>query len=68
MKKYTPKFKAQLVIRAIEGHTLEALSIEFGVNSKEISRWKQRFLSNAHLIFLDRRNTHTKRLFRKAKE
>ena len=51
-RKYTPEFKAKVVLEALkERSSLTELSEKYEVSSVMISRWKNEFLSNASAAF-----------------
>lgn len=55
-KKYTPDFKAKVVLELLEGDlTLSQVSSKYGITPKSLKEWRSTFLSNASLAFnLDR--------------
>ena len=55
-KKYTPDFKAKVVLELLDGDlTLNQVSSKYGITPKSLKEWKSTFLSNASLAFnLDR--------------
>ena len=51
-KKYTPEFKAKVVLELLSGElTLNQVSSKYGVTPKSLQEWKATFMSNASLAF-----------------
>lgn len=51
-RKFTSKFKSQVVLEAIsERETLNELALKFDLHRNQIAEWKKNFMSKAHLIF-----------------
>lgn len=51
-KSYTPKFKFQLVLEALQGERSEVeIGRIYGVHSTTISKWKRQFLDHGAEVF-----------------
>ena len=51
-KVHSSKVKFQVVLEAIKGEQNQSsIARSYGINSNLITRWKEQFLSNGHLIF-----------------
>jgi transposase len=51
-RKFSSEFKVRVVLEALkETHSLGELAEKFDLDSNQISEWKKKFLSKAHLIF-----------------
>ncbi len=51
-RKFSSEFKSKVVLEAIaERQSLNELAEKFDLDSNQISEWKRKFLSKAHLIF-----------------
>lgn len=51
-RKFTSEFKVKVVLESLkENQTLSELAEKFDLDSNQISEWKKKFLSKAHLIF-----------------
>lgn len=51
-KKYTPTFKANIVISIIQGEKeFNEICAENNLNPNMVRKWKQEFFDNAHLAF-----------------
>lgn len=51
-RKFTAKFKTQVVLEAIkERHTLSELAERFELHPNQITTWKKEFLNNAEVAF-----------------
>lgn len=49
---YSPQFKAEAFLEAIRGQKSTAqICKEYSISEDLISRWKQEFLENSHLLF-----------------
>lgn len=54
-RKFTAKFKTQVVLEALkERMTIAELAQKFKVSPVQISTWKKEFLSNAETVFTKR--------------
>jgi len=60
-KKYSPEFKAKVVIEALKGEkTINALASTYGVHPNAIMHWKKQLISGIKDIFSDKRDkAHT---------
>lgn len=53
-RKFSNEFKAKVAIEALkERETLAKLALRFEVHQNQISQWKQEFLSNSSLVFVN---------------
>ncbi len=51
-RKFTPEFKAQVVLEMLTEHKSAAqLSREYGIKDSVISRWKQEFIERSPTLF-----------------
>jgi transposase-like protein len=51
-RKYTPEFKAQVVMEVLSGYKSGAeVCREYGIRSQLLSKWKAQFLENAVSVF-----------------
>ena len=51
-RRFTPEFKAEIVLEAIRGETSQAeLCRRHNLSEDQLSKWKQRFLENAATLF-----------------
>lgn len=51
-RKFTPEFKAQVVLEMLTGHKSTAqLSREHGIKDTVISRWKREFIERSPVLF-----------------
>lgn len=51
-RKFTSKFKSKVVLEAIaKRETLAELAVKFDLEHKQITGWKKKFVTNAHMIF-----------------
>ena len=51
-RKFTSEFKSKVVLEAItERQSITELAEKFDLDSNQISEWKKKFLSKAHLVF-----------------
>ena len=51
-RKYTPEFKAQVVLESLTGQKSQAqICREHNISPDLLCRWRQQFLDKAHLIF-----------------
>ncbi len=62
-KKWSALLKAKIAIEAIKQEkTINEISIETGAHPNMISKWRNRLLENADLIFSSSINEHSKSL------
>ena len=55
-KRYTPEFKAKLIIELLKGEKeLNELAAQHGISPNLIRKWKSEFLQNAPNVFSDKR-------------
>jgi transposase-like protein len=51
-RKFTPAFKAQVVLEAIrERESLSSLSSKYELSQEQLSKWKREFLEKSALVF-----------------
>ena len=51
-RKFTPKFKAEVVLEALRGETSQAeLCRRHNLSENQVSTWKRQFLENAETFF-----------------
>jgi len=56
-KRYTPEFKAKVVIEALKGErTINSIASSYGVHPNAVMQWKKQLLSGMKDIFSDRRD------------
>ena len=52
-RKFTPKFKAEVVLEALHGESSQAeLCRHHNLSEDQVSKWKQQFLENAASVFV----------------
>ncbi len=50
--RYTPEFKAEVVLRALRANeSLKGLAEEYGISPVMLSRWKSEFVERAPAVF-----------------
>lgn len=55
-KKFTPDFKLQIVLESIKAEkTLAQLASDHGLHPRQILRWREKLIDQAHHIFADQR-------------
>ena len=53
-RKFTPKFKAQVVIESLECQTAQAqLCRKYNIGADLLTRWRKHFIDNASKLFSD---------------
>ena len=51
-RKFTPKFKAELVLEVLSGATTQAeVCRRHNLNENQLSQWKQQLVENASMLF-----------------
>lgn len=61
-KKYSPEFKAKVVIEALKGErTINSIASTYGVHPNAIMQWKKQLLSSMKDIFSDGRDKNHNR-------
>jgi len=51
-RRFSPQFKAQVVLESLQGDTSQAaICRKHGLSPDLLSRWRQQFLEQAHLVF-----------------
>ena len=51
-RRFSPQFKAQVVLEALQGDTSQAATCrKHDLSPDLLSRWRQQFLEQAHLVF-----------------
>ena len=51
-KRFTPEFKAEVVIAALSGESSEAeICRQYNITEAQLSQWKRQFLENAATLF-----------------
>lgn len=59
-RKFSPEFKAQVVLEVLSGVKMRAeVCREYGIGSQLLSKWKAHFLENAARIFEDGSSPHS---------
>jgi transposase len=52
-RKFTPEFKAKVVLEAIqEKDSITVLTQKYNLNAEQINKWKREFKANAASVFL----------------
>ena len=58
-KRFTPEFKAEVVIAALSGESSEAeLCRQHNITEAQLSQWKRQFLENAATLFESNRKQY----------
>ena len=53
-RKFTPKFKAQVIIESLECQSSQALLCrKYGIGADLLTRWRKHFIDNASKLFSD---------------
>ena len=60
-KKYSPEFKAKVVIEALKGEkTINSIASTYGIHPNAIMQWKKQLLNGIKDVFSDKRDkAHT---------
>ena len=54
-RRFTPEFKAEIVLEALSGETSQAeLCRRYNLSEDQLSKWKQQFVENAASLFESR--------------
>jgi transposase-like protein len=50
-KKYTSKFKFEIVLQTIKTDSVTEISRKYGINPTLIAKWKSQFMQNGYMAF-----------------
>ena len=50
-RRFTPQFKAEVVIEALMGHSSQAERCRRHLSAKQLSKWKHQLIENAATLF-----------------